>query len=280
MPTIITEASCTVTATTHLAQLQSAFQSYLIDSEKGAAFTASVVDDPKLGTKKRLGIYFDAYRYRIIEALAAAYPKLNLLVGDDLFEQIARVYIADYPSTYQNIRWYGSHMRSHLLSFLPQHPIAAEMAAFEWAISLAFDAEDTPELKLQDLAEVPPQDWIGLSFKFQPAMQVIRLRWNVVPVWNALNMEETPPALKQESSYTSWLIWRKYLNPQFRSMSEMEVIALNIAKSGATFAEVCTSLESEFSDEQAMVTAAQFLAGWLEEGLIYKSIVVDASIEI
>jgi hypothetical protein len=265
-----------MTTATHLAQLQSAFQSYLIDSEKGVAFTACVVDDPKVGAKKRLNIYFDAYRYRIIEALAAAYPKLKLLVGDDLFEQIARTYIADHPSTYQNIRWYGSHMRSHLLGFLPEHPIAAEMAAFEWAISLAFDAEDVPELKLQDLVEVPPQDWVGLSFTFQPAIQVIRLRWNVIPIWNALNMEETPPALKQDSCYTSWLIWRKDLNPQFRSLSEMEVIALNMAKSAATFAEVCTSLEGEVSGEKAMATAAQFLAGWLEEGMISKSIVANA----
>lgn len=264
-----------MTEITHLAQLQSAFQSYLIDSEGGAVFIASVVDDPKLGAEKRLNIYFEAYRYRIIEALAAAYPKLKLLVGDDLFEQIARTYIADYPSTYQNIRWYGSHMRSHLLSFLPQHPIVAEMAAFEWAISLVFDAEDAPELKLQDLAEVPPQDWVGLSFTFQPAIQVIRLRWNVVPVWNALNMKETPPTLNQDNSYTSWLIWRKYLNPQFRSMSEMEVIALNMARSAATFAEVCTSLEGEVSGEHAMATAAQFLAGWLEEGMISKTIVAN-----
>ena len=37
----------------------------------------------------------------------------------------------------------------------PQHPIAAEMAAFEWALSLAFDAEDASILSLQDLAEIP-----------------------------------------------------------------------------------------------------------------------------
>lgn len=257
-----------MSSTSQLAQLQSAFQSYLIDSARGGAFAEKIIDDAKVGVQKRLGIYFDGYRYRIIEALATAYPKLKLLVGDDLFEQIARAYIAEYPSTYQNIRWYGSQMRMHLLNYLPEHPIAAEMAAFEWALSLAFDAEEAPELALQDLAEIPPQDWAALSFKFQPAIQVIRLRWNIIPIWNALNMEETPPALAQDSSYTSWLIWRKDLNPQFRSMNELEVIAQHMAMTGATFAEVCASLEGEMNAADAMTTAAQFLAGWLQEGMI------------
>lgn len=257
-----------MSSASQLAQLQTAFQSYLIDSEKGSAFAESIIDDAKVGVQKRLNIYFDAYRYRIIEALASAYPKLKLLVGDDLFEQIARSYIAEYPSTYQNIRWYGSHMRLHLLDYLPEHPITAEMAAFEWALSSSFDAEDAPELTLQDLAEIPPEDWAALRFKFQPAIQVIRLRWNIIPIWNALNIEETPPALVQDSSYTSWLIWRKDLNPQFRSMSELEVIALHMAKTGAMFAEVCTSLEGEMSAEQAMATAAQFLACWLQDRII------------
>ena len=253
-----------------LAQLQTAFQSYLIDSEKGGAFAECIVDDAKVGVQKRLNIYFDAYRYRIIEALASAYPKLKLLVGDDLFEQIARSYIAEYPSTYQNIRWYGSHMRMHLLGYLPEHPIAAEMAAFEWTLASAFDAEDAPELTLQDLAEIPPEDWTALRFTFQPAIQVIRLRWNIVPIWNALNVEEAPPVLMQDNNYTSWLIWRKDLNPQFRSMNELEVIAQQMAMTGATFAEVCTNMEGKIGSEQAMATAAQFLAGWLQDGMISK----------
>lgn len=256
--------------THHLAELQSAFQSYLIDNFQGADFTKNIVDDTRLGAQKRLSIYFDAYRFRIIEALATTYPKLKLLVGDDLFEQISRTYISKFPSSFQNIRWYGSHMQLHLLDYLPQHPIAAEMAEFEWALSLIFDAEDVPELQLSDLSEIPLQDWGMLRFTFQPAIQVIRLRWNIIPIWNSLNIEETPPALAQDSNYTLCLIWRKNLNPQFRSMSEMEFIAQRMAMTNATFAEVCASLEGEVSTEQAMATAAQFLAGWLQEGMISK----------
>ena len=135
-----------------LAKLQADFQAYLLDDTQGASFIKSFVDDKKVGAKKRLGIYHDAYRLRIIEALATAYPQLNALLGDVLFDNTAREYITAYPSTYRNLRWYGSEMREHLLTTLSQHPIAAEMADFEWTLSLAFDAEDVLELSLQDLS--------------------------------------------------------------------------------------------------------------------------------
>ncbi|NOT65727.1 MAG: DUF2063 domain-containing protein [Methylotenera sp.] len=252
----------------HLAQLQADFQAYLLDDAQGTSFIEAVVDDKKVGAKKRLSIYHNAYRLRIIEALATAYPKLNALLGDVLFDNIAREYISAYPSTYRNLRWYGNQMREHLLTTLPQHPIAAEMADFEWTLSLAFDAEDVPELTLQDLATIPPENWADLSFTFQPAIKIVRTRWNTIPIWQALEADETPTKPAQESTYQSWLIWRKKFNSQFRLVTEMEVIALNMAMAGATFGEVCESLECEMDEEEAMTTAAQYLATWLQEGMI------------
>ena len=137
----------------HLVQLQSDFQAYLFDSDKGAAFKSQIIDDKKVGATKRLSIYYDAYRLRIIEALSNGYPNLKNLLGDDLFDQTARAYIDLHPSTYRNMRWYGGEMSAYLSKTLPQHPIAAEMAAFEWALGLAFDAEDAPILNLQELAQ-------------------------------------------------------------------------------------------------------------------------------
>lgn len=257
----------------HLAQLQSEFQAYLLGDGKVSPFKNRIIDDTKVGVKKRLGIYYDAYRLRIIEALATAYPKLKALLGDDLFTSIARQYIDEFPSTYRNLRWYGGHMREHLLYVLPEHPIAAEMAAFEWALLSAFDADDLPELSLQQLTEVPAENWGSLHFKFHPAIYVVRLRWNIIPIWKALDVEKTPPAPAQDSIYTSWLIWRKNLNAQFRSVTEMEVIALNLAMTGASFGDVCESLEGQTDDnaEEAMMMAAQYLAGWLQAGMIVEA---------
>ena len=274
-----------------LAKLQADFQAYLLDEQAVAEFnnhaiTKSIISDAKVGVKRRLGIYYDGYRLRIIEALASSYPKLKQLLGDDLFDTVARSYITEYPSTYRNMRWYGGKMQTHLQNTLPQHPIAAEMANLEWALSLAFDAEDTPTISLNDLAAIPPEDWAALKFSFQPALQTVRFCWNIIAIWKALDIEETPPAPLQESTYTSWLIWRKALNSHFRSMTEMEAIAINLAMSNdatkGTFGDICELLaiesekEAESTDAQdAMTMAAQFLANWITDDMICEAKLVD-----
>lgn len=249
-----------------LAKLQADFQAYLIDENKGIAFKNRIIDDAKVGAEKRLGIYYDAYRFRIIEALATAYPKLKAMLGDDLFDNTARAYIDWHPSTYRNMRWVGDKMQMHLQHTLPQHPVAAEMAAFEWALSLAFDAADAPVLTLQDIAMILPEAWADLHFVFHPSVQLLPLDWNVLQIWNALDKNETPPSIAKTNE--PCLIWRQDLNSHFRSLAAAEIVAIQSAISGASFGELCEQLQENASEEEATVQAAQYLSSWLNDSLI------------
>ncbi len=253
---------------THLSQLQSDFQAYLLDANKGAAFAKKIVNDKKVGVKKRLGIYADAYRLRIIEALSNSYPILKALLGDDLFEQAARSYIDQYPSTYRNMRWVGDKMAENLQVNFSQYPIAAELATFEWALGLAFDAEDAPILTLQDLAAIPPENWADLTFKFHPSMQLLTFKWNVLRVWHALNAEETPPKISEINE--PCVVWRKDLNSHYRSLDLAEYAAIQFVIAGASFGELCEKMQENVSEEEATMLAAQYLSGWLTESLMTK----------
>jgi hypothetical protein len=252
----------------NLMQLQNDFQAYLLDASKGAAFTKQIVNDKKVGVKKRLGIYSDAYRLRIIEALSNSYPILHALLGDDLFEQAGRLYIDQYPSTYRNMRWVGDKMSEHLQANFPQYPIAAEMATFEWGLSLAFDAEDAPILTLQDLASIEPENWADLYFNFHPSMELFTFKFNVLRVWQALNLQEAPPKINQIDE--PCVVWRKDLNSHYRSLDLTEYAAIQQVVAGASFGDLCVKLQENVSEEEATMLAAQYLSGWLSEGLMTK----------
>jgi hypothetical protein len=124
---------------------------------------------------------------------------------------------------------------------------------------------------------VPPEGWAELSFEFQPAVHFMPLRWNTVAVWKALDAEETPPTPEQQCAFETWLIWRHEMTPRFCSLEAMEEIALNAAISGASFGDICETLGGQLekaqglvyeAEEEATVKAAQYLAGWLESGMI------------
>ncbi len=248
-----------------LATLQTGFQAFLLDIDK--AFVSSIVNDEKVGANTRLNIYFNGYRLRIIESLATAYPKLHAWLGDDVFNQTACSYIDHYPSTYCNMRWVGDRMQAHLQNTLKKHPLAAEMAQFEWALGLAFDAEDAPILQLDDLAKIAPEAWGALQFTFHPSVQLLSTKYNVVAIWKALDNNKKRDKPRKIKQYT--LVWRQALDSHFRSISYAEYAAIQAVKAGANFAQLCESIQVETA-EVATMQAAQFLSAWLNDGLLQK----------
>ncbi len=249
---------------TELSKLQADFQACIINQDH-TMFKKRVVDDTKVGAGKRLSIYADAYRLRIIEALSTAYPKLHLLLGDDLFNSTARQYIDQYPSQYRNMRWVGDRMSEHLLNDLPQHPIAAELARFEWALGLAFDAEDASVVALQTLTALSPEIWGDLRFTLHPSVQLLDIVWNVIPIWQALDAEMVPPS--PQKSNEPCLVWRTDLNSHYRSLDIQEYQALQHIQAKMCFGELCETLFEDLGEE-ATLQAAQYLASWLETGMI------------
>ena len=107
---------------------------------------------------------------------------MHSLLGDDYFDSTARSYIKQYPSTYRNMRWVGGEMAAHLQATLSQHPIASEMAQFECALGLSFDAEDAPIVSLQDTAKIPPENWATLTFILHLSAHLLPLQFNAVQI--------------------------------------------------------------------------------------------------
>lgn len=250
----------------NLTQLQHDFQAYLLDDSAPQTFAKSIINDNKVGAKKRLQIYHDAYRLRIIEVLAGVYPNLKKLLGAALFENTARSYISAYPSQYRNMRWVGDEMAVHLRSTLPKNPLAAELAEFEWALGLAFDAEDTPTISVQDLAAIPPENWGDLRFDWHPSVHVFPTHYNVIETWQALNQDKKAPKSKQVSSYC--MVWRQEMMSHFRSLNDAEHEAVQYMMSGKNFGDLCELLGQKMQAEEAVAQAASYLAIWLNDGML------------
>jgi len=65
-----------------------------------------------------------------------------------------------------------------------------------------------------------------------------------------------------------WLLWRQDLRTYFRSLQPAEVAALEAARAGQSFGELCAVLSEEIGEAEAPAKAAGFLKDWIESGLI------------
>jgi hypothetical protein len=250
-----------------LATLQQQFQDYLLQaSPDGGAIGAAIASQPQLPAADRLAIYYKAYRIRLREALDDAFAKTGLYLGDELFAEVCEGFVASHPSTVRNLRWYGRQFSAFLAQELEQHPQVAELAAFEWALGMAFDAEDAPVLCADDLRHLAPEDWAGITFTVHPSVQMLDMNCNAVAIWQALDKDDAPPDPVHGAGH--WLVWRNELRPQFRSMNDVECRALRGLQLGSSFAEVCAAAAAAGANSNPAAQLAACLRTWLDDAVL------------
>jgi hypothetical protein len=249
-----------------LDQLQQDFQDFILDPNGTNGVALHIAERPGLATSERLSIYHNGYRIRLREALSEAYEKTHSYLGDDLFYDACNGYIEKHPSHQRSLRWYGDRFASFLGEQLRDFPAVAELAAFEWALGLAFDAADQPVLTLEQCRQFSAADWATISFDCQASVQFSQLRWNSVAIWLGLNEEQTPPAMEACESSVPWLIWRKNQQAHFRSLSVEEHQALLGLQAGSSFAEVCAIAAT--SNPDATTQIAGWLQTWINEEVL------------
>jgi len=254
---------------TKLRTLQQRFQDYLIsdadDIEKDIISTEDAL------AEHRLGAYFNAYRIRLIDSLAVDYSAIEKHLGREAFENLALDYLKKYPSTNRSIRWFGQNLCEYMSkhSRREDHQFLAELASFEWAQGLVFDADDEIELfQMEDMAQVPPEAWASLTIRFKPAMQWLDLYWNVCSYSVAIDSGETLPEPHRDEFPLRWLLWRKNRNPNWRSLDVHEAWAIEVTQQGANFAELCEGLCEWISEDQVAITAAGLLKQWVNDELV------------
>jgi hypothetical protein len=251
-----------------LREIQQDLQRYLLAEPSGVL--DAIVDAPPLSAADRLGIYRNAYRVRLIDALHDTYPVLHALLGDDMFFALGESFVAAQPSEFRSIRWYGRQLQEFMAQHSPydEQPILSEVALLEWTLSEVFDAADAPAITRAALADVPPEAWEDLRFEFHPSLRRLRLSWNTTAVWQAMTREESPPDPTPSEAPVEFVLWRQDLKNYFRSLTPAEFTALDAALAGRSFGELCADMSEWLPDEEIPLTAANFLNTWVNGGLI------------
>jgi hypothetical protein len=251
-----------------LTALQRAFQDYILF---GADGIAERIEPGRLGNhQRRLAIYRDGYRLRLVEALGTDFDALVATIGKQAFGDARRAYIEATPSVFRNVRWYGAGLATFLRNQPPwrEQPWLADIAHFEWTLTLAFDAADAPHVRFEDLAALPADAWGELGLRLHPSVQMIELRANAAAIRMAVENATPPPEPELAADAVTWLVWRKDLSPHFRSLSEPEAATLRAAAEGSSFPALCAGLCEWFAPEEVAGVAAGWLRSWVDEQLI------------
>lgn len=160
-----------------LRDLQQAFAASM-QSERADAICATILEDG-FTAGERLRIYRNTFVSTITAALRTTYPVVDRLVGSEFFDGAAAAFIRAHPPGSAYLNEYGSELALFLQAFSPARELAylADVARFEWALSVAANAPDVDVLEPGALAAIDPEQHAWLCFEPHPSLSLLALRY-------------------------------------------------------------------------------------------------------
>ena len=205
-------------------------------------------------------------------ALAAAYPVLARLIGDEAMAALARDLWREHPPVRGDLAWFGGELAAWLaalpafasLAYLP------DVARLEWAIHRAHAAADPPDAP-PDLAALAQVDPDALRIRFVAGSAAIDSRWPVAMLWRAhqVSADAVPDlvavrlAMEAGQGESAW-VWRRGHRVDVAALPAAEHRFNAELLAGRSLGAALHSVSSDhpgFSFEQWLLRALR--EGWL-----------------
>ncbi|HEX9431829.1 MAG TPA: DNA-binding domain-containing protein [Burkholderiales bacterium] len=158
-----------------LLELQRAFAGALVQEYERGVW-AHITEDG-FNAAERLRIYRNTCRATLIETLRMTYPAVERLVGREFFEHVAAKFVEHHPARSGYLNEYGAEFPAFLagLEAAGELPYLADVGRFEWALSVAANAEDRPVLDPGALLGVAGEHHAELRFAPHPSVSCLEL---------------------------------------------------------------------------------------------------------
>jgi hypothetical protein len=159
-----------------------AMQSSLLHRDNAAEV---LIGDSSFEPAQRLQLYRNNLFIGLTDALAAVYPVVKRLVGEDFFKVTCHEFIPAFPPRQAALHEFGKAFPGFIRTFEPASslPYLADVAELEWAWHEAYHAANADPLNVKLLQQVPQDQQARLRFTLHPAARLLKSEFPVHRVW-------------------------------------------------------------------------------------------------
>lgn len=188
-----------------------------------------VLRSDTLTSLERVGIYRGMYLARLGEALETDYPAVRHFLGEDGFYDLAKRYVAAHPSRSYTLNRLGDHLPDFIATQtdVPKQEFLHELAQLELALTMVFDAEETPVLTAEQVAAVPPDAWETARLKPIQALRLLSFRYPVSAYLGGVDEENPFPRIRKQDTWVvayrnqAYLHRRNLTRPAYELLSAL-----------------------------------------------------------
>ncbi len=227
-----------------LQTLQADFARVLLDAAGDAEHEAlnTLILADGLSPERRLRIYRNNVFHGLTEALAAVYPVIQRLVGEDFFRMLAQRFIPTHSSRSGNLHDFGQELARFLHVFYPAQslPYLPDVARLEWAYHRAFHAADACAIDITSFEDAATAHADSLRFTLNPAAAIIESDYPILTIWET-NQDgfEGDSRVVLDGTGDRVLVNRAAYDIQFHRLPPGEHALLRALSMDAALAEAC-----------------------------------------
>lgn len=213
--------------------MQAAFAAALLDRD--APVPPGITDPFGAPAPVRFSVYRNNVASSLTRVLEAAFPTVQMLVGEAFFAAMAGAFLRAHPPTSRIMMLYGDALPGWLESFPPVAHLAylPDVARLDQAIRESYHAADTDPLPEAEFQRLIGDDIVELRLRLAPSTRLIRSQWPVQSIW-AANTESGPaPQPGAEAA----LVLRPTFDPRPHRLSSSDGAFVQALLSGKTLGD-------------------------------------------
>jgi hypothetical protein len=248
-----------------LAQTQDAFAKSLLDR------TVPVPADIRGASRRRADRRFAVYRNNVAaglaNALAARFPVVKRLVGDEFFRAMAHVYAAAELPRSPIMLYYGETFPAFIDDFEPARPIPylGDIARVEMARGLAYHAADATPLDPDAFAALQADRLGETRVRLHPSLSIITSSHPIYSIWH---MNQDPVRFTPASPWAkeAVLVARPRLKVRTQCITHGDAAFIRTLAAGSTMKEAVLVAEQAVprfcaSESLAVLIGARVVVG-------------------
>jgi hypothetical protein len=203
------------------------------------------IDAGALNAERRVAVYRNHHRISLAAALAANFPTVAKVIGDDAFQALALSFLAIDPPREPSLAAYGagfpvfveSDPRSQSLVYL------GDVARLDWALNVAERADDLPAFTAESLAELDGAQLETLRLKPHPSLTLLSSLYPLLRIRDVASGAEEGASLNEGG--VDLMLWRKACEPTCIALDATAFRFIRALTGGQTLAEATEGLTPE-----------------------------------
>lgn len=205
---------------------------------------------PEINNTARIAIYQNNTLGSLVNVLKQHYPICKQLVGDDYFLQIAKAYVAQTPSTSNNLDDYGDKLPSFFEQLLKNRPELSELgylpdvSQLEWFIHKAYNAPHRPPFNGDQFARLELSEQSQCYFILAEDIGLLHTTHPVYKIWHLHQNDsdqETPPASPKQTQ--NLIVCRDQQQVHVHPITDTLFQLLSAVKNQCNLVELATYIE-------------------------------------